>query len=227
MSELSILDGLKTMSDAKNAAFMAKLAPTVPAETFLGIRVPNLRKYAAAVSKREDLDDFLSDLPHCYYDENLLHSILLEKAKPFDRCLMLVERFLPYVDNWAVCDTLRPNVFAKNKEALLPHIGHWIRSDRPYTVRFAIDMLMTHYLDEAFDPAYPAMVAAVHSSEYYVQMMQAWYFTTALTKQWDAVIGYLTEGRLDAWVHNKTIRKAIESARITDEKKKYLKKLIR
>lgn len=216
---------LFALSDKEYAAFQSKLTPTVDAEKFIGVRVPVLREFAKEFSKQAECAEFLDTLPHEYYDENLLHSVILEKVKRYDECLALVEAFLPYVDNWAVCDTLRPKVFAKHKEELLPKIKEWIASDKTYTCRFGIDMLMTHYLDAAFRPEYPALVTAVHSEEYYVRMMAAWYFATALAKQWDTVIPYIENRQLDRWTHNKAIQKAIESYRITPERKDYLRTL--
>lgn len=217
---------LCALRDEKYAAFQAKLAPTIPPESCVGVRLPALRKLAAELAKEEGCADFLETLPHETYDENLLHAILLERGKDYALTLERVERFLPFVDNWAVCDTLRPKVFAKHRAELLPHIRKWIASTHTYTCRFAMDMLMTHYLDADFSGEYPAMVAAVRSGEYYVRMMAAWYFATALAKQWDAVIPYLTERRMDEWTHRKTIRKAIESYRITDGQKEYLRTLL-
>ena len=213
------------LSDAEYAAFQSKLTPNIAPDKFIGVRVPALREFAKEFSKSPECAKFLNTLPHEYYDENLLHSILLEKVKDYKGCMELVENFLPYVDNWAVCDTLRPKVFAKHRAELLPKLREWIASDKTYTCRFGIDMLMTHYLDDAFLPEYPELVAAVRSDEYYVRMMAAWYFATALAKQWDAVIPYIENRRLDKWTHNKAIQKAIESYRITPEQKIYLKSM--
>ena len=213
------------LSDAEYAAFQSKLAPNIAPDKFIGVRVPALREFAKEFSKSPECAEFLNTLPHEYYDENLLHSILLEKVKDYKGCMELVERFLPYVDNWAVCDTLRPKVFAKHRAELLPKLREWTASDKTYTCRFGIDMLMTHYLDDAFQPEYPELVASVRSDEYYVRMMAAWYFATALAKQWDAVIPYIENRRLDKWTHNKAIQKAVESYRITAEQKTYLRSL--
>jgi len=215
------------ISDSEYAAFQAKLAPTIPADRFMGVRVPALRKFAAEFSKTPECAAFLESLPHEYYDENLLHSVILEKWKRFDDCMEKVEKFLPYVDNWAVCDTLRPKVFAKHKAELVEKVKEWIASDKTYTCRFGIDMLMTHYLDEAFRPEYLELPAQVTSGEYYVRMMIAWYYATALAKQWDSTIEYIEKNRLPDWTHNKTIQKAVESFRITPEQKEYLKSLRR
>jgi len=211
------------------AAFEAKLTPGLPDEYFIGVRVPELRRAAKIVQKSPFLDAFLEELPHDTYDENILHAVLISDMKPYERCLAETERFLPYVNNWAVCDTMRPKVFGKNRDTLLPVIRSWVASGETYTVRFGIDMLMTYYLGEYFSPEYPELVAeaANRSDEYYVKMMAAWYFATALYKNRDGVIGYITENRLPVWTHNKTIQKAKESFRITDEEKAYLNSLRR
>ena len=215
------------LSDSEYAAFQAKLAPNIAAESCMGVRVPALRKFAAEFSRTPECTEFLNSLPHEYYDENLLHSILLEKWKDYDDCLEKVERFLPYVDNWAVCDTLRPKIFAKHKAELMEKVKKWIASEKTYTCRFGVDMLMTHYLDDVFQPEYLELPVQVTSEEYYVRMMIAWYYATALAKQWESTIPYLEQKRLSVWSHNKTIQKAIESYRITDEQKIYLKTLRR
>lgn len=213
--------------DVKYRDFQSRLTPTIAPETAIGVRTPQLRKMAKELSRREDIDIFLNDLPHSYFDENQLHAFVISAIKDYDRCLAEVDRFLPYVDNWATCDQMSPKVFRKHKAELLEPIRRWIASDETYTVRFGIGMLMEHYLNEDFDPAYPGMVAAVRSEEYYIRMMIAWYFATALAKQYDAVVPYLQENRLDPWTHNKTIQKAVESYRITPEQKDYLRSLKR
>ena len=213
--------------DEENAAFQAKLTPTLPAEKFLGVRVPRLRELEKQFRNTEEGKAFLRALPHRYYDENLLHSIFISNMKGSEAVYDALAAFLPYVDNWAVCDTLRPNAFRKDKDGLLDRIRGWIVSPETYVCRFGVDMLMTYFLDGGFQPEYLAIPAAVHSEEYYVNMMIAWYYATALAKQWDAVIPYLEEGRLGVWVHNKAIQKACESCRITDAQKAYLKTLKR
>ena len=232
-----ILSRLFAMQDVKYRDFQCKLIPNVPEDLFIGIRTPDLRKSArelykeekdpAAGSIRQDsfLEAFLEDLPHQYFDENQLHAFVISEEKNFDVCIARIERFLPFVDNWATCDQLSPKVFKKNRDALLPCLRKWISSDHTYTVRFAIGMLMQHYLDDAFDPSYPELIASVQSEEYYVRMMIAWYFATALAKQYDAVLPFLEERRLDPWTHNRTIQKAVESYRITPEQKTYLRSL--
>ena len=232
-----IIDRLFALQDIKYRDFQSKLIPNVPDDQFIGIRTPALRKYAKKLCKEEKdpatgtirqdsfLESFLHDLPHRYFDENQLHAFVISEEKKFDICIARIEQFLPYVDNWATCDQLSPGVFKKNRSALLPYIREWILSGKTYTVRFAIGMLMQHFLDQAFDPAFPEMAASVQSEEYYVRMMVAWYFATALAKQYDTILPYLENRRLDPWTHNKTIQKAVESYRITPEQKAYLKTL--
>ena len=205
--------------------FQAKLIPAVEPGRIIGVRTPELKKLAKEYAKRQETLVFLWDLPHRYFDENQLHAFLLGEVKDFDLCLKSVQRFLPYVDNWATCDQLSPKVFRRDKPRLLAAVREWLQSDRIYTVRFGIGMLMEHFLDGDFDPAYPEMVAAVRSEEYYVNMMIAWYFATALAKQYDAALPYLAGRRLDPWTHNKTIQKAVESFRISPERKACLKNL--
>ncbi|MDO5400063.1 MAG: DNA alkylation repair protein [Eubacteriales bacterium] len=207
--------------------FHARLMPTIDLERIIGVRIPSLRRMAKELAGTTPAAAFLEALPHEYYEENNLHGFLIGELRDFSACLAQVERFLPYVDNWATCDSLRPKCFGKHKQELLPHIQRWLAAGEPYTVRFAMEMLMVHFLDGDFSPAYPDWVAAVESSEYYVNMMAAWYFATALAKQWEAVIPYLEQNRLAPWVHNKTIQKAVESYRITGEQKEYLRKLRR
>ena len=211
--------------DKKYRDFQAKLIPTVNPEMIIGLRTPALRKYAKELAKRQDADEFLTDLPHKYFDEDQLHAFMLSEIKDYDRCMEGVNSFLPYVNNWATCDQMSPKIFKKHKDDLLKNIKKWLKSKETYTVRFAIGMLMEHFLDEDFDTKYPEMVAKIRSDEYYINMMIAWYFATALAKQYDAVIPYLEENRLDAWTHNKAIQKSVESYRITDEQKEYLKSL--
>ena len=218
---------LFALQDVAYADFQARLTPTIPRERFIGVRVPALRKLAKELRGTDAAAAFLSALPHEYYDENMLHSLLLAEGKDFAASIAQVEAFLPYVDNWAVCDILSPKVFKKHKAELLPHLRLWAASEQPYTCRFALEMLMSHYLDDDFFPEVLAIPASVVSEEYYVNMMIAWFFATALAKQWDAAIPYLTNGSLGIWVHNKSIQKAIESYRITDEQKKYLRSLKR
>ena len=218
---------LLEMQDPDYREFLIKLIPSVIPDRVIGIRTPELRKLAKEILKREDLSDFLNDLPHTFFEENQLHAFVISGMKDYDACMSALERFLPYVDNWATCDQMSHKVFKKHKSELMEHIRCWIASDECYTVRFGIGMLMEHFLDDDFVPAYSEMAAAVVSEEYYVRMMIAWYFATALAKQYDAVIPYIEENRLDSWTHNKTIRKAIESYRIDPDKKAYLRSLVR
>ena len=175
--------------------------------------------------KAGDYKDFLEELPHQYFEENQLQAFIISRIKDLNECMENLETFLPYVDNWATCDQMSPKIFKKHKEELLMHVKEWIESDKTYTVRFGVGMLMEHFLDDDFDPVYPEMVAKLRSEEYYVNMMIAWYFATALAKQYELVLPYLEDKRLDDWVHNKAIRKSIESYRITDEQKAYLRTL--
>lgn len=205
--------------------FQSKLIPTIPAETIIGVRIPTIRKLAKEYGKDPESVEFLKQLPHTYYDENILHALLVAEIKDYEVCEKEVERFLPYVDNWAVCDIFSPKVFRKNKDKLIDKIREWTASDHPYTCRFGMEILMTHFLDEDFRVEYLEIPAAVHSGEYYVNMMIAWFYATALAKQWDAAVGYIEKKCLIPWTHNKTIQKARESYRITREQKEYLKTL--
>lgn len=208
--------------DAGYAAFQAKLTPSVDKELFIGVRVPEVRKLAKQLKDDPITADFIHELPHKYYDENMLHGLLVSEIKDYEKAIDETDRFLPYVDNWAVCDIMSPKVFKKHKGQLLEKIREWAASRKTYTIRFGIEMLMSHYLDEDFSPEYLEIPAALRSEEYYVNMMIAWFFATALAKQWDAAIPYLEQRRLDEWVHKKTIQKARESNRITDAQKMYL-----
>ena len=221
----SVREKLFSLSDPEYRAFQAPLIPNIPEDLFIGVRTPVLRRYARELSKTRAGAVFLDSLPHDYFDENQLHAFLLERVKPFESCLHKVNCFLPNINNWATCDQLNPIVFKSNREQLLPRIRIWLTSPHTYTVRFAIGMLMRYFLDDLFDDEYPELVANIRSDEYYINMMIAWYFATALAKQYDAVIPYLQERRLSEWVHNKTIQKAVESYRITDEQKQYLRTL--
>lgn len=220
-----IINNLNSLSDSKYRDFQIKLIPGKTSDQMIGVRTPDLRSYAKELSKCDDISDFLNNLPHKYFDENQLHAFVISLMKDYDKCMCEVERFLPYVDNWATCDQMSPKIFKKNKEKLLEKIRDWIVSDKTYTIRFGIKMLMEHFLDDDFDLQYPDMVASVRSEEYYVNMMIAWYFATALAKQYDSILPYIEEKRLDTWTHNKAIQKSIESYRITDDQKSYLRSL--
>ena len=225
MNRDEIVAELFRLQDKKYAAFQAKLIPTVETDRIIGVRTPELRVFAKKLVKDEDIASFLMVLPHQYFDENQLHAFVISLEKDYDKCVTEVETFLPFIDNWATCDQLSPKTFKKEPEKLLPYIDTWIRSDKVYTVRFAIGMLMQHFLDERFDPKYADMVAAVRSEEYYINMMIAWYFATALAKQYTTILPYLEGKKLDDWTHNKAIQKSVESNRITPEQKTYLKTL--
>ena len=225
MTRDEIVAELFRLRDEEYATFQAKLIPTVEAGRIIGVRTPALRALAKELFRGEDTAAFLTALPHPYFEEDQLHAFMISLEKDFDRCVAEVEAFLPYIDNWATCDQLSPKAFKKEPEKLLPYIDTWLKSDRVYTVRFAIGMLMQHFLDGRFEPKYADMVVAVKSEEYYINMMIAWYFATALAKQYDAVLPYLEGKGLDHWTHNKAIQKSIESYRITPEQKAYLKTL--
>ena len=213
------------LQDPKYRDFQSKLIPTVDPETAIGVRTPELRYYAKQLIRNENVSSFLEDLPHRYFDENQLHAFILSEMKDYEACIEEVCRFLPYVDNWATCDQMSPKVFKKHRQELLVHIREWLASEKTYTVRFAIGMLMEHFLDEDYDEAYPEMVAGIRSDEYYINMMIAWYFATALAKQYESVFPYLEQGKLAVWTHNQTIQKAVESNRISPEQKAALKTL--
>lgn len=213
------------LQDEKYRDFQKKLIPTVKEETIIGVRTPALRNLAKQFAAKEGIDVFLTELPHPYFDENQLHAFIIAADKDFAHCIYETERFLPFIDNWATCDQLSPKVFKKHHDKLLSLIKKWICSDETYTVRFSIGMLMEHFLNDDFDSAYLDMVADVQSEEYYINMMRAWYFATALAKQYDAAVKIIEKRALDTWTHNKTIQKAAESYRITLEQKEYLKSM--
>ncbi len=220
-------DRLISLRDEAYKAFNSALIPTVDPDTVIGVRTPHLRALANELRGSSEAELFMQNLPHAWFEENNLHAFLIELIRDFDECMAETERFLPYIDNWATCDGFSPKVFKSRLPELLEKIRLWINSDHVYTRRYAMGMLMRYFLDERFSPEYPEMVASVESGEYYIRMMQAWYFATALAKQWDAALPYLTENRLEKWTHNKTIQKAAESFRITPEQKQYLKSLKR
>lgn len=219
----SLLDSLFTLQDLSYKEFQCGLMPTVDPDTVIGVRMPALRKLAKDFAETPEAAEFLQALPHRYYEENNLHGLLISAMRDYGEAVAALDAFLPCVDNWATCDLIRPKVFQKHLPELLEKIEVWLASDRTYTVRFGLEMLMTCYLDDAFCPEYLELAAGVRSGEYYVNMMIAWYFATALAKQYDAALPYLRERRLDPWTHNKAIQKAIESCRVTDEQKVYLR----
>lgn len=221
----SITEQLFALQDIDYKQFHSKLMPTINPDVIIGVRTPELRKLAKQLDKSTNVELFMQELPHRYYEENNLHGFLIESIKEFDACIAALNQFLPYVDNWATCDMMSPKVLKMDLPKLYEWVKVWIVSGETYTVRFGVNMLMKYFLDEAFSPEYPALVASVRSEEYYVKMVVAWYFATALAKQYDAVLPYIEEHRLDAWTHNKTIQKAVESYRISPEQKLYLKTL--
>lgn len=208
------------MGEEKYREFSSNLMPTVEKGKVIGIRTPILRKYAKDL---KDYEDFLGDLPHKYFEENNLHAFLIEKEKDFDKCIEKLDHFLPYIDNWATCDSMKPKVLKKEPEKLLKHIKKWIESKDIYAVRYGINLLMSFYLDDNFDEDYLAIVANINSEEYYINMMRAWYFSTALAKRYKETLPYIENNLLDIWTHNKTIQKAIESLRISKEQKQHIK----
>lgn len=215
------------MQDLQYKSFHSKLMPTVNPDKIIGVRVPELRRFAKEFSKSKEAEIFIKNLPHKYYEEDNLHAFLIEQMKDYQQVIYELNRFLPFVDNWATCDGLTPKTFAKHTDELIGEIDNWLKSEQIYTVRFAVNMLMKFYLEDNFKEDYLQKVADIKIDEYYVKMVQAWYFATALAKQWNSAVLYLTENKLDEWVHNKTIQKAVESYRITPEQKEYLKKLKR
>lgn len=224
---MEVTKKLFELADEKYADFQARLTPTISRELFIGVRVPAVRKLAKEIYRSGDYENFLADLPHKYYDENMLHGLILSEFKNYDDCVAEVDRFLPYVDNWAVCDIMSPKCFKKNRDRLIDKVVEWSGNDAVYTSRFGMEMLMSHYLDEDFREEYLEIPANVRIDDYYAKMMVAWFFATALAKQWDATIPYVMDGRLETWTHNKTIQKARESNRITGEQKEYLKTLVK
>ena len=223
-AETEIRKRLMDLKDEDYKKFHCGLMPGVDPDRVIGVRTPQMRKLAADIMKQQpDLaEEFLRSLPHTYYDENNVHGFLIAGRKDFDKCVGEIEAFLPYVDNWATCDMIRPKVFSKHPEEVLPHIERWLASGHTYTIRFGIRMLMDYYLDDAFETRYADMVAAVRSEAYYVNMASAWYFATALAKQYDETVVYLQRKRLAEGVHNKAIQKAIESNRVSPEHKQEL-----
>lgn len=224
---MNIKKRLKELSDKKYAEFSSKLTPSADPKTFIGVRVPDARKLAKELYKNDEYEDFLKELPHKYFDEYMLHGLIISEFKDYDECIKQMNRFLPYVDNWAVCDITSPKIFKKNKDKLIKEIKRWSKSKNTYTCRFGLEMLMSHYLDDDFKEEYLKIPSSIKSDEYYVNMMIAWFFATALAKKWNDTIPYIENNILPIWVHNKTIQKAKESLRISDEQKAYLNTLKR
>lgn len=219
-----IQNDLFLMRDDKFADFNAKLIPNIERKNVIGVRTPDLRRYAHELPNDAAMK-FVSSVPHKYFEENQLHAFILSNIRDFDLCIKLVDKFLPYVDNWATCDQLLPRVFAKHTDKLLLYIKQWMRSNHAYTIRFGIGQLMKFYLSDNFDTCYADMVLGVKSNEYYVNMMKAWYFATGLAKNYDAILPYVQNGVLDDWTRKKVIQKAIESYRVSPEHKDFLRKL--
>ena len=223
--KVDIQQELFALQDLSYRDFHAKLMPTVDKARVIGVRTPKLRAFAKEFGKTEEAKEFLKVLPHQYYEENNLHGLLIEQIKDYPTLIGELNRFLPCIDNWATCDLLTVRVVKKHLDTFTEEVERWLASDHTYTIRFGIGMLMRYYLEEHFSLEYPEKVAKICSREYYVNMMRAWYFATALAKQYEAIFPFLEEKRLDAWTHNKTIQKAIESYRITQEQKAYLRTL--
>lgn len=222
-----IKNELFSMQDKAYRDFHSKLMPNIDKEKIIGVRIPHARKYACSIADNPDIELFLNSLPHYYYDENNIHAFIIERIKDYDECINAVEKFLPYIDNWATCDSIKPKVFKKNKEKLIKSVEQWLKSDKPYTIRFGSNMLMTYFLDEDFSKEHIEWLANVDSEEYYVQMGIAWYLATALAKQYDDTVAYIENKKFPVWIHNKAIQKARESYRVLEERKDYLKSLKR
>lgn len=218
----NIRQRLISMSDEKYRSFQARIINTVDEQKILGIKTPDLRKLAKELLKDGGAQRFMKDLPHEYFDEQQLHSLIISEMKDYEQALGEVGRFLPYIDNWATCDQLRPKAFKNNRDRLIDEIRRWLGSEHVYTVRFGLEMLLVHFLGERFDPEYLRLAADIRNDEYYLKMMVAWFFAEALARQYDAALPYIEERRLDAWVHNKTIQKAIESRQIPEDIKAHL-----
>lgn len=216
---------LFSLQDEKYKSFNSKLIPNIPEDKQIGVRIPDIRRLAKEIRSTDESRDFLSSLPHRYFEENNLHGYLIEYVNDFDKAMDLTEKFLPYIDNWATCDTMSPKVFRKNLPCLYKKIKNWLKSGNTYTIRFGINMLMKFFLDEIFNEEGLILVAEIESEEYYVNMARAWFFATAMAKQREKALPYLEEKRLDKWTHNKTIQKCIESYRITKDDKQLLKEM--
>lgn len=219
------MERLYELQDLKYQDFQAKLIPNLEKNSIIGVRTPQLKQLERELRMCGELEELLNDLPHTFFEENQIHAFYIAQLKDFDACIQELEHFLPYVDNWATCDQLRPKVLKKFPDLLLPYIYKWIQSEHIYTRRYAIGALMNYYLDSDFKQEYLELAAHAETEDYYVNMMVAWYFATALAKQWDETIGYIEQRRLSEWTHRKTIQKAVESYRITEEQKQYLKTL--
>lgn len=224
---MNITEKLYSMQDIKYRDFQLNLTPGLTEDYMIGVRTPELKKIAKELIKQGESDEFIKDLPHRYFEENQIHAFVLSQIKEYDRLIAETERFLPFIDNWATCDQLRPKLFGKYPDEVIIMIKKWVSSDKTYTVRFGLGMLMAYFLDDKFKPEFLDIAADIRSDEYYVKMMAAWYFATALAKQYEDAVKVIEENRLDVWTHNKTIQKARESYRVSDEHKEYLKTLKR
>ena len=225
MNKADLYRKLYDLQDLKYRDMQIKIIPTINPESVIGVRTPELKSIAKDFLKDGNYKEFLEELPHRYFEENQLQAFIISGIKDLNECMEALETFLPYVDNWATCDQMSPKIFRKHKDVLLTHIKEWIDSEKTYTVRFGVGMLMEHFLDDDYDTLYPELVAKLRSKEYYVNMMIAWYFATALAKQYESILPFIEEKRLDDWTHNKAIQKSLESRRITEEQKLYLKSL--
>lgn len=225
MWQKRIKANLLKWQDSKYRSFQLKLIPNLQANTIIGVRTPQLKKYAQYLATQKNIQEFLCAVPHQYFEENQLHAFIISLDKNFSHCIEAVSLFLPYINNWATCDQLSPTIFNQYRQELFGYLKQWLHSQHPYTIRFAIKILMQHFLDEDFTLGYPQLVARVNSKEYYVKMMIAWYFATALAKQYQTVLPFLTNHCLCPWTHNKTIQKACESKRLTAKQKIYLRSL--
>ncbi|EHL18005.1 hypothetical protein HMPREF9630_01261 [Peptoanaerobacter stomatis] len=221
----SVIEQLFELQDLSYKDFHKKLIPNIDEDNIIGVRTPVLRKFAKEFAKSELKDEFLNSLPHKYYDENNLHAFVIEAIKDYDECINKIDEFLPYIDNWATCDLLSPKIFKKYKKEVYDKIKIWIKSDKTYTVRFAIVTLLANYLDDDFEEEMLTLVTDIKSEEYYINMAIAWYVSVALVKQYDSTIKLIQSKKLDKFTHNKSIQKAIESYRVDDDKKKYLRTL--
>jgi len=225
MNKTDLHRKLYDLQDLKYRDMQIKIIPTINPESVIGVRTPELKSMAKDILKAGNYKDFLEELPHKYFEENQLQAFIISGIKDLKECMEEIEKFLPCVDNWATCDQMSPKIFKKHKEELLTHIKEWIESDKTYIIRFGVGMLMEHFLNEDYDPQYPEMVAGIRSEEYYVNMMIAWYFATALAKQYESILPFIEKKRLDDWTHNKAIQKSLESSRISEARKLYLKSL--
>ena len=222
-----IHERLLSLADAQYKAFMTKLLPTVDSQSVIGVRLPLLRALAKELCKSGEANEFMDTLPHASYEENMLHALLISDIREYCECIRRIDEFLPSVDNWGTCDSMRPKCFSKSRDKLIEDIKRWMASGEVYTQRFGLEMLMTHYLDEHFDAQMLSLAASVDGDDYYLKMMVAWYFATALAKQYESTLPYIEQQRLSPWIHAKTIQKAVESARIPNERKEYLRSLRR